>query len=158
MSYWTVADSAPLAAALTASLPRDKNGLFVVEHGGRIERTARAEVALLLVLHGTVGKPRAQRSTRQVGALERAQQAIARADAAVGKTRDSALSKSERAAVDKLPNAAVIDVFGSVLGRELAVRDRRLLDLESRLGAAPTERADTLSRARAALRHAEAVL
>ncbi|MEJ8850472.1 hypothetical protein [Variovorax rhizosphaerae] len=133
MSYYS-ADLSPLAA----SLPRTAMGLFtVVCPDGSTEVTPRLDIALAL-RSGLVrsGRPKARASTRQEAARARARQAVAKADAILGRRcvpRGTSLSAVQRGAINKLGNADLMDAVGRVIGQALRQRDDRIKRLEGQM-------------------------
>ncbi|MEJ8847680.1 hypothetical protein [Variovorax rhizosphaerae] len=153
MSYYT-GD----IGALAHRLPRDSGGAYAITTGSRVERTSRLDIALLLQQRSA---PKARpASPRQTAQRRRAQQALARADAAIARTvppvAQPALSPQQRAVVNGASNASMLDVVGSLIGREFAARDRRLQRLESRIAARSPQA--LRERARQAIQAAECAL
>lgn len=172
------------ARALVQGLQRDACGDFLVPCNGRVERTQRADIAVLLATSDRAVRMNARRGATEV-ARQQARAALAHADAALdGPARRRAcravalacrvleragphrgaiarqhplepLTQRQRAAVNGQTNVQLCEAVGGLLGRELATRDRRLRALEERLILDTTQ---SRHRATAALRRAGVAL
>lgn len=160
MSYMNAELSGSLHAQL-ATLPRDAAGLFTVRTpAGRFERTARADIALLLIRsNGGGGRTRAQPSAKQLAAVARARRLVARADAVLAKSAPAPfaplLTAQQREAINRVKPADLAEAMGRALARELQTRDRRLHSIEQRL---PRDPAALRQRSRLAIRRVDAAL
>ncbi|MDM0107802.1 HK97 family phage prohead protease [Variovorax sp. J22R24] len=116
--------------------------------------------ALLIAKSLGMGEPALRRlfgPPSHARALDRAREAVAKADAALGRNAPRGeLSAAQRRVVDRLPACDLLASVGSVLGRELASRDARIRALEAR--ALASDPRAVQARARAAVRRAAEAL
>ncbi|MDL9997247.1 hypothetical protein QTI24_01450 [Variovorax sp. J22P240] len=130
---------------------------------GKVEKVPahRPDIALLLARGHVPASPKTRPvaplnpTPRQAAALARARQAVAAADLVVARAPSNPmgmpLTAKQRAAVNRMPNVVVLETVGSVLGRELALRDKRLNAMEGAIREiAEATRTDILARARRA--------